>query len=520
MHFDEVITELGAFGPYQRRVLLLVLYPCFLYSMYTMIPVFILTDHTHTCNSYGNASIGLSSNSSLVTAKQTCHIGYYDNFTNLTSELACTSWVFDTGELISTPISDFQLVCENAIMKSHIGMAFFLGVVVSFLFVAAVGDSLGRKPVACIIMLFLCFSVGSAWAPNVYVFAALRFLTGIGCNVGQIKILVIEIVGPSWRAFAAILPDVIYTLAELTLCCLAFFIRDWKTLQIVVAVPSVLCLLYPFVLPESVRWLHAKGKDGKTMNSLRRMSRSNSTTLPDALQITKELKPPSVMSELKPLFQSRRLLVRWIVNTYTWFVCGFLFAGLSLNLGTLGGNVYLNFSICVLTELASQMGCLCLSNRLRRKAVIVFFFAICSILCFILIFTTLYLDTVKWYWLLAVATILIRICISDASTILFTYTSELFPTSIRSFFISAANVSYMSGGMIAPYIAYMNETVDVSYRAALPAIVYASVSISGGLLNLNLPETLNKPMPQVMTDLTNEADNKTDNNDPVWSTKL
>ena len=63
-----------------------------------------------------------------------------------------------------------------------------------------------------------------------------------------------EVVGPSKRAWAGILIEFFWCLGEFLLLLLAYFIRDWRHLEIALSVPSifllaywwsVLCLLHP-----------------------------------------------------------------------------------------------------------------------------------------------------------------------------------------------------------------------------------------------------------------------------------
>ncbi|XP_021370422.1 organic cation transporter protein-like [Mizuhopecten yessoensis] len=243
MTFDDVIKQVGAFGPYQRRLILLGLFPYLIFAFQFMIPIFILSEHKHRCKdkqtAYPEDNIWVS-NASLTS----CQTHHFDNVTNTTYDVQCKSWSYDTSEQTSSPISDFDLVCDNAVAKSHVTMAFSFGMLVGALLSGIFGDSFGRKPVVCITLTFLCFSIGCAWAPSAYVLAILRFLTGVGCNLGPLKLIVMEMVGPTWRYFVVSVHEITFTIGEMILCCLAYFVRDWRTLQLTGSVPSVFGLLY------------------------------------------------------------------------------------------------------------------------------------------------------------------------------------------------------------------------------------------------------------------------------------
>ena len=54
-------------------------------------------------------------------------------------------------------------------------------------------------------------------------------------------------------------PAMAFAIGELILTLQAYFIRDWFTLQIVAHAPMFVLLGLYFVVPESTRWLLAKG---------------------------------------------------------------------------------------------------------------------------------------------------------------------------------------------------------------------------------------------------------------------
>merc|ERR1711997_206406 len=71
-------------------------------------------------------------------------------------------------------------------------------------------------------------------------------------------------------------------------------------------------------------------------------------------------------------------------------------------------------------------------------------------------------------------------------TIIFIYTSEMYPTEIRSTAVGSSSTCARIGGILAPQVANLN-TVWVP----LPLLIMGGSSLIGGLVALlNLPETL------------------------------
>lgn len=86
---------------------------------------------------------------------------------------------------------------------------------------------------------------------------------------------VIEVIGPSWRGLAGNLFCLPFALGYMVLPGVAYFLRDWRTLQLVLSVPSILQLVVYWLLPESPRWLLRKGRTVQAEKILRNMAKWN-----------------------------------------------------------------------------------------------------------------------------------------------------------------------------------------------------------------------------------------------------
>lgn len=65
----------------------------------------------------------------------------------------------------------------------------------------------------------------------------------------------VEIVSKKHRVYSGIIIEYFYVVGEVLLTVFAFWLRDWKWIMLAIAIPSILCLLFVFWLPESPRWL-------------------------------------------------------------------------------------------------------------------------------------------------------------------------------------------------------------------------------------------------------------------------
>ena len=73
-------------------------------------------------------------------------------------------------------------------------------------------------------------------------------------------VICVEYVGVKYTMLTGIVIEIPFAMGELLLAFEAYFIRDWKTLQIVAYLPMLLLLLIIWTVPESVRWLWPKEK--------------------------------------------------------------------------------------------------------------------------------------------------------------------------------------------------------------------------------------------------------------------
>ena len=65
---------------------------------------------------------------------------------------------------------------------------------------------------------------------------------------------------------------------------MAYFIRDWKALQLSVHIPTLLLVGSYFIVPESVRWLNSREKYDEVVKRLnKRAATNNKQPIPEEL---------------------------------------------------------------------------------------------------------------------------------------------------------------------------------------------------------------------------------------------
>ncbi|QTG81352.1 MFS transporter [Arthrobacter crystallopoietes] len=188
--------------------------------------------------------------------------------------IAALALVFDGydlvvyGTVVSSLLDDpSQLGPLDAAQAGALGSYALVGVMVGALVVGAVGDFLGRRKVMLINIAW--FSIGMAltsMATSVFAFGVLRFLTGIGVGalVATAGAVVAEFAPAGKKNFYnAIVYSGVPAGATLASVLAIVFngILDWRGLFMIGALPIVFLLpVALFKLPESPRWLQARGR--------------------------------------------------------------------------------------------------------------------------------------------------------------------------------------------------------------------------------------------------------------------
>ncbi|KAK3097006.1 hypothetical protein FSP39_005540 [Pinctada imbricata] len=362
MEYDEVIQHIGDFGKYQKRLLAVIFFPVMFNSFSAPISNFLLGDHSHRCRilelQNDTYAVQNTVHSVLINVTiPTLEDGSYDPCHIMTngSRRTCDDWVFDDSVFSNTIISQFSLVCEKKLSNSHAVATYFIGQMASPFLLIPIGDIIGRRLLACI-TLTLVFAVNIAmpFSNSLALFAVFRFLDGLlAASLYTTSFVIgIELLGALKRKIAATVILLIYCLGEFVLVVLAYFIRDWRWLQVTVALPMALPLIYwwPKVLPESVRWLMSRGRMEEALVILRRAAKTNKKSLPSNVNVKYDTTKISNIKILKELFTSRKLLLYWSIAASNWFVIAFIYNGIKMNIGKLGGDLYVSFTLVVVAE--------------------------------------------------------------------------------------------------------------------------------------------------------------------------
>jgi len=421
--------------------------------------------------------------------------------------LACPNgWVGDTKLFSSTATIDLGMVCQDQWKKSFAQSLYMAGMLVgSFLF-GTMADWKGRRPTLAISCLFLAVS-GTVCATlpasaNMFpAFATLRFLAGMG-HVGTFMMafqLAVEYTGREKQALTGCLIEIPFASGGLLVGILSWAgIRNWRWLMGILSAPAALLSLLYFIIPESPRWLLAKGKIEELERDVKKTAKINKTFYPsdifDAKHEIQENKDCVGKATLRDLFRPMTICGRTLVMFYNWLVTTMCFYGLTMVASDIGDNVFLNFSLVLGIELPAILFATYGLDKFGRKPLLAYSQILAGVTLIAAGLLINYDPLIP-----TILSLIGKFGSTSSFAIVFVYTAEMFPTEIRSSAVGSSSTCARVGGILAPQVANL-----AVYWITLPFYLMGASSLVGGIMILiNLPETLGEPLPETMAEALN-----------------
>nr|XP_020473810.1 solute carrier family 22 member 2-like [Monopterus albus] len=207
---------------------------------------------------------------------------------NKTSTTACKDgWEYDY-EGRQSFVTEFDMVCSDGwlvdMYQSTLNMGFLFGSIAT----GYLSDRFGRK--MSLMMSNLLNGITGilvAVAPDYVSLLVFRALYGFGVKGGWMVgyVLVTEIEGLEFRRTVGVLYEMCFSVGLLLLPLLAYFITDWRWLQVAITVPYILMLSYYWFIPESPRWLLSQKKKSKAIKITKDIARENKKPLPRNIEV-------------------------------------------------------------------------------------------------------------------------------------------------------------------------------------------------------------------------------------------
>ncbi|GFR85905.1 solute carrier family 22 member 6-A [Elysia marginata] len=270
-------------------------------------------------------SVGSPYVTNVTHSKCSSTVGYSDGQEKI---IGCTSgqWKYFPKSVEWNIVSEFDLVCSKKYLVSMATTIYFTGVMLGGLVFGDLADRFGRLPVM-LFTLYASIIVGLtvAFSVNYLMFVCLRFIHGVLIQGLQTSAytLIMELFGPKDRPFAGIMAELFFGVTFMILAGLAYGLRHWQHLQIAASLVAVVTLFYPWVVPESLRWLIMKGKLEKAEKQIQRICKTNKISFPsecwEELRDTAGIQAKALKQyNLTHLFRSWSMAKVSLISFYLW----------------------------------------------------------------------------------------------------------------------------------------------------------------------------------------------------------
>ncbi|CAG5865859.1 unnamed protein product [Menidia menidia] len=525
--YEESVSFLGSWGPFQRRILFVLCFTCIPCGYNLLSVIFLLAVPPHHCHIPAHSNLSEDWIQAIIPVqvagqpeRSSCSRYELNQVKNLSalgvkptdwsqnqsgSEVLLSSlkqegcedgWIYSTEYYQSTVVTEFDLVCSEQWKRPLTSLVYFLGGLCGCFASGIISDRFGRKPVLFgSVAILSIFSAAMTFAPSWPVFTFLFFMLGLGQIACYIVVFVLGseiLIGSTRVLFSSLCLPFIYVLAMMLLPGTAYLIRSWRHLSLVMAVPGLACIPLWWLIPESPRWLVSRGRLLEADLVLRSAAIENRVEAPQVIfpsaaaekVETKKEKSLSFLDLLKTKNIRHVTIPLWLI----WFSMSVSYFGLSFNTSSLNGNPYLSYFLLTAVEFPAYFASWVAARSCPRRLSFISF-ALLGALALLFIQITLHSHPALTMSLVLLG----KFGILAGTGVLYMYTGELSPTVIRNTAMSTCAMFSRVGSAVSPYLLEL-----AVFHSILPWIIVGSLSLLSVLLCIFLPETFKQALPDTI----------------------
>ncbi|CAH2047609.1 unnamed protein product, partial [Iphiclides podalirius] len=424
-----------------------------------------------------------------------------DSFDNASS-VHCDGFVYLDRRSI---VAEFNLACQEG-KRTLVGTVHNVGMLVSLPIMGYISDKWGRRAALVVSgsgagLLGLCKSFAGSY--TAYLVA--EFLeTVLGASVYPLSfVLMIEWLGVEQRILASLLLGIPLSAGAATLALLDYLTGYWRLWARIAYPPSFLLLFYPWLLPESVRWLVANNKLPQAARVIKQAARWNQVPIPeDAIDkmLTSQPEPvvdkSAVDDEEESLFRAfikYGELRRRLLTCFAWWASAvFVFYGLAVRAHALAGSPHANYALLAAAELPALL--VNTPFRCCRTRVL----AVTSTQWWTIAPITSHPDVAAEGVYGTALFLAGKVGATMSLNALYVYTAELFPTRARQRLLAACSTCGRLGAILAPLTPLLAR-----YGTWVPPALLGALPLASAALTRLVPDTLGRRLPDRYRDLSN-----------------
>lgn len=439
---------------------------------------------------------------------------YINTSIRVETQPCSNGWEFDTEETGHSIVSDWELVCGRdylpGLSQSFLVAGFGIGSLVG----GPIADKYGRRPIIIVsLILFNAIGLAVSVVQSYALFVTLRFLAGFifkGIRIPLMNLLFESLV-PRHRLLIGTIPSGMMSVSLVMMAGIAYLIRDWRILNLVLMTPTIILMVFIWFVPESVRWLISQNEIEKAENVMQKIASFNgSEDFPSPALSEEEMALHSFVkvdcdAEHKirgarvflELFRKPTLTVTLIL-CWSWFTTALAFFGFALSTNSLPGSRYLTFFISSSTDVFAlpvsllamkKFGCL-------RPLICGYSFSGIAMIGIVVLPYVIESEKDAYGILLIMFALVGRFFISFSIQPMILLVGDLFPTTMRNTGTAVVHLVGNIGSILSPQFLYLNKFFN-----NFSFVVMAICSFLGAGLCLLLPETSNTVQPETPADL-------------------
>ncbi|KAK5918298.1 hypothetical protein CgunFtcFv8_003073 [Champsocephalus gunnari] len=414
------------------------------------------------------------------------------NLTDLVQEGCLDGWNYSKDIYQSNIVTEWDLVCDDQWKVPFASSTLFVGYLFGSLISGHVSDRFGRKKVVFISLVAQSVAVMlQSFSHSWQMFCVTFLFVGASQISLYISAFVLgtEVLSKTMRIlFTTLGAFLFYCIGYMTLPWIAYGIREWRTLLAVLSSTAVVYIPLWWFIPESPRWLITQGRVEEAEAIVREAARKNKIEAPAVIfkeyDVSVQFKKYTMLDILK----SKKIRSITLMCLILWMAINIGYFGLSLNTSNLSGNPFMNCFLSAATEVPAYVVSTVLLKKCPRRALLSSFLVIGGGVLLLIQFIP---EDLQYVALALEMTG--KFGFTMAFSIVYIYTAEVYPTVLRNVGMGMCSSAARIGSITAPYVIYLG-----SYNKALPYILMGSLTIASSVVNLFLPETLNRDLPETV----------------------
>ncbi|MED6291286.1 hypothetical protein CHARACLAT_021943, partial [Characodon lateralis] len=417
------------------------------------------------------------------------------NLTDLEQESCVDGWRYSKDIYLSTIVTEFDLVCSEQWKQPFTSTVFFVGVLFGSFFSGQLSDRYGRKPILFATMAAqTLFTFAQVFSTSWIVFVLLLFANGLGQISNFVAALVLgaEVLTGNVRVLYSSMGTCLsFAVGYMLLPVVAYFLRDWKSLLKALSIPGLAYIPLWWLLPESPRWLLSQGRAEEAEAIIRKAARWNKVQAPRVIfenysvKETKAYKEPNSMLDL---------LRHSSIRTTTLILCLVSFTmttgyySLSFNTAQLHHDPYISCFISAVVEVPAYISSWIALRYLPRRLSVTSTLILGSVPLFMI-----QLVPQNLFGLSLALEMVGKYAFTTGASLMFAYTTELYPTSLRNTATGTTTTVSRTGSCIAPFLLSLG-----AYFNHLPYITIGTLAVATAFAALLLPESFKQPLPETI----------------------